>query len=188
MNPKLRAYLSAPEDVREAFDRRVKRAIDREQEIDRWAEQELADDPIAQRVARERRQVAAVLELDPPTQKVDARWDETWGRRARRPKTSKFAVYNRDTDPLFSIDLREAWAELTGEDVPRFGRVRCPNPDHDDRHPDCDVTPEVFNCLVCEAGGSIIDLGAYLYGIEPRGSGFFQIRDRLLATLGMEAA
>jgi len=38
-------------------------------------------------------------------------------------------------------------------------------------------------------GGSAIDLAAHLYGLEPRGAGFFEIRRRLaLDLLGREEA
>lgn len=187
----LRSYLNAPEAVRDAFDRKVKRAIDADLAAERWVEQELADDPVAQAVARRRRNdalIADALGLGADASSVDVRWDESWQRRAKAPQRVDGMVYNRDTDPLFTINLREAWETLTGEEVPGWGRVHCPNPDHDDRFPDCDVTTEVFNCLACEAGGSIIDLGAFLYGLTPRGGDFFRIRQRLLADLGMAEA
>lgn len=116
-----------------------------------------------------------------------ANWNEHWDRRAERarnPRAAKHAPYNRDTDPLLACDLREVWAELTDEEV--HGRqAPCPSPDHDDHFPSCRVWESGFKCYGCSAGGSIIDLGALLFGIEPRGAGFFQIRERLLADLGM---
>mgnify|MGYP000995828322 CR=1 FL=1 len=116
-----------------------------------------------------------------------ANWNEHWDRRAeaarRRPGNAPTA-YSRDTDPLFDLDLAEVWEQLTGE--PLRGTVgRCPSPDHEDRWPSCAVRSRLFFCNGCSASGSIIDLGALLYGIEPRGAGFFQIRNRLLADLGM---
>ena len=38
-------------------------------------------------------------------------------------------------------------------------------------------------CFAGCGGGSIIDLGALLYGIEPRGRGFTDIRKRLAKDL-----
>lgn len=115
-------------------------------------------------------------------------WDEHWDRRAgaaRRRPAGFHAVYDRDSDPLFALDLRcEVWEQLTGE--PIVGSVsRCPHPDHEDRWPSCAVRTRLWFCNGCSASGSIIDLGALLYGIEPRGSGFFRIRERLLADLGL---
>jgi hypothetical protein len=115
-------------------------------------------------------------------------WDEHWERRARsarrRPGIAP-SNYSRDADPLFDFDLREVWPELTGFDL-RGSATRCPNPDHDDRFASVAVHERLFNCHGCGAAGSIIDLGALLYGEQPRGAGFFRIRERLLADLGLD--
>lgn len=117
-------------------------------------------------------------------------WDDRWERRVRsvrrRPQNAP-VVYSRETDPLFDIDLRTAWTELTGFEL-RGSASPCPSPDHDDRFASCAVHARLFHCHGCKAGGSVIDLGALLYGLEPRGFGFFEIRKRLLAELGMEEA
>lgn len=117
-------------------------------------------------------------------------WDDRWDRRVRsirrRPANAP-AVYSRETDPLFDVDLRMAWPELTGFEL-RGSASPCASPEHDDRFASCAVHVRLFHCHACAAGGSIIDLGALLYGIEPRGSGFFEIRRRLLAELGIEEA
>ncbi len=194
----LRGYLNAPPVIREAFDRAQARAIERDlaeqRRLDEWAEAELADDPVAQAVARRRRNDRRIVEAidgavaaEPPTRVRGIRWDERWQRRAdvaRRLGTKAQALYDRETDPLMALDLREAWEQLTGEPI-SGGRSRCPHPDHEDRHPDCAVHARYFNCHACAAGGSIIDLGALLFGLTPRGVGFFEIRRRLLAELGM---
>ena len=119
-------------------------------------------------------------------------WTDDWQRRSDAAKAAKRAgydrkPYDRDTDPLLALDLRETWESLTGEAPNRAGRVRCPNPDHDDRRPDCSPRERDWRCFGCGANGSIIDLGALLYDLEPRGRGFFEIRNRLLAEPGMEA-
>lgn len=93
-----------------------------------------------------------------------------------------------DDDPLRAIPLPVVFEILTGR-VPRSGMVRCPLPDHDDWEPSCHVGDELFFCHGCRAGGSAIDLGAELYGIQPRGHGYFEIRRRLAGDLlGREAA
>ena len=191
----LAGYRNAPAEVRAAFDRAQQAAIERdlkrERESDAWVEAELADDPIAQDVA-ERRRIADVIDFPaatPPTKVRGIRWDAHWQRRAdaaRRCGTSPHSPYNRETDPLLALDLREVWTDLTGHDL-RGSVTRCPSLEHDDRFASCGVKARFFNCLGCPAGGSIIDLGALLYGLEPRGRDFFRIRERLLAELGMAA-
>jgi len=189
----LREYFNAPTHVQEAFDRQVKREVVEAAKLDQWIAEEVADDPIAQDVGRRRRNdalIADALGLEPEPQTVRVKWDAAWTRRARKPVpiNPKWEPYSRDSDPLLLIDLRDVWGKLTGTDPNRVGRGHCPNPEHDDRWPDCAVKESLFNCHACEAGGSIVDLGGYLYGLEPRGFGFHEIRRRLLADLSMEEA
>lgn len=172
-NPLIR-YLGAPEEVRSAFDRFLVRTIGQSLDDERALLDDVGDDPLFD---------ASRL---PST--VDVRWDARWDRRAaaaRRPVPPGQRRYSRETDPLLDLDLREVWEELTDERL--TGAVaRCPSPDHDDRWPSCTVRERLFFCNGCEANGSIIDLGRLLYGIEPRGAGFHELRGRLLAALGME--
>ena len=86
-------------------------------------------------------------------------------------------------DPIRAVPLPAAFEILTGEAVPRSGMVRCPSADHEDRTPSCHVEDEVFFCHGCCRGGSLIDLGALLWEIEPRGAGYREIRRRLEAEL-----
>jgi len=88
-----------------------------------------------------------------------------------------------DDHPVRAVGLRAAFAVLTGETVPRSGMVRCPSSDHEDRTPSCRVTSDVFHCFGCGRGGSIVDLASLLWGIEPRGAGYFEILERLEAEL-----
>lgn len=117
-------------------------------------------------------------------------WTGEWQRRSEARKrydaqpNGRPRPYDRTTDPLLDVELAEVWEELTGDPL-RGAAVRCPSPDHTDGLPSCMVHARLFHCHGCKASGSIIDLGALLYGIEPRGAGFFQIRNRLLADLGM---
>jgi hypothetical protein len=74
-------------------------------------------------------------------------------------------------------------AALTGLDV-GSGKIACPF--HDDRTPSLHVydSPEQgWHCYGCGRGGTIIDFGAALYRIEPRGRGYREIRERLAADL-----
>jgi hypothetical protein len=95
------------------------------------------------------------------------------------------AVALSDDDPLKSIEPRVYVEALTGEVVPANGMMRCPLPDHDDHTPSFQVLSSHWRCFGCNRGGSVIDFAAALYGIEPRGSGYVEIRRRLLADLGV---
>ncbi len=86
-------------------------------------------------------------------------------------------------NPVRAVPLAVAFEILLGETVPRAGLVRCPLPGHEDRTPSCRVGDELFHCFGCGRGGSIVDLAAELWEIEPRGAGYFEIRERLEAEL-----
>jgi len=73
---------------------------------------------------------------------------------------------------------------LTGRDLGRDGKVACPF--HEERTPSLhayDDPDRGWCCYGCGRGGSIIDFGAELYGVEPRGAGYHEIRRRLAAEL-----
>ena len=99
--------------------------------------------------------------------------------------TRPSAVALSTGDPLKQIPPVVYVEALTGEAVPANGRMNCPLPDHDDRTPSFQVLSSHWRCFGCNRGGSVIDLAAALYGIEPRGSGYYEIRRRLLADLGL---
>lgn len=87
-------------------------------------------------------------------------------------------------DVLLTIEPRVYVAALTGQEVSREGKVRCPL--HEDRTPSLHVYPEPergWYCYGCEHGGTIYDLAAALWRIEPRGEGFHELRRRLAAEL-----
>jgi hypothetical protein len=86
-------------------------------------------------------------------------------------------------DPLKNIEPRVYVEALTGETVPDNGMLSCPLPDHDDRTPSFQVLHSHWRCFGCNRGGGIIDLAAALYGIEPRGQRYWQLRDRILERL-----
>ncbi len=93
-------------------------------------------------------------------------------------------------DPLLTISPTVYVSALLGVEPGRDGKIACPF--HDDRSPSLHVydAPERgWRCYGCERGGSIIDLGAALYSIEPRGRGYHEIRRRLACDLlGSESA
>jgi CHC2 zinc finger/RepB DNA-primase from phage plasmid len=98
----------------------------------------------------------------------------------------------RGADPLDALDsipATEYVPTLLGLELSRDSKVRCPF--HDDGTPSlhCYDGDRGWCCFGCGKGGTIIDFGAALYGIEPRGRGFHDIRRRLSdELLGARAA
>jgi hypothetical protein len=88
-------------------------------------------------------------------------------------------------DPLKQIPASQYLPALTGEVVSSTGRTRCPSPHHPDEHPSAKCYGTRWVCFSCGAGGSIIDAASAIYAIEPTGSGYREIRRRLLADLGV---
>ncbi|HME03340.1 MAG TPA: CHC2 zinc finger domain-containing protein [Solirubrobacteraceae bacterium] len=92
-------------------------------------------------------------------------------------------------DALERIPATEYAPLLTGRELGRDGKMLCPF--HEERSPSLHCYPEPeqgWVCFGCELGGSIVDFGAVLYGIEPRGRGYYEIRERLTADLLGRAA
>jgi hypothetical protein len=101
------------------------------------------------------------------------------------PSTGSNRVDLDHGDPLKQIPASQYLPALTGEVVSSTGRTRCPSPHHPDEHPSAKCYGTRWVCFGCGAGGSIIDVAAAIYGIEPTGSGYWEIRRRLLADLGV---
>jgi hypothetical protein len=91
------------------------------------------------------------------------------------------------SDALATIPPTVYVEVLTGREVGADGKATCPfHAGGDERTPSLHAYPTPEAGWVCFAGcggGSIIDLGALLYGIEPRGRGFTDIRKRLAKDL-----
>jgi hypothetical protein len=88
-------------------------------------------------------------------------------------------------DPLKSIPAKLYLPAVAGVEVSSTGRCRCPMPDHRDEHPSAKAYGARWKCFSCGAEGTIIDLGAALYDLEPTGRGYHEIRSHLLADLGL---
>jgi hypothetical protein len=90
-------------------------------------------------------------------------------------------------DPLLAIPASEYVPALTGRPVGRDGKARCPwHSGGQERTPSLHAYSDAargWRCYACDAGGTIIDFGARLYGIAPRGRGFHDVRRRLAADL-----
>jgi CHC2 zinc finger len=89
-------------------------------------------------------------------------------------------------DPLRRIPATEYVPTLIGREPGWGGKVRCPfHSGGRERTPSLHVYPDDrgWCCFGCERGGSIIDFGAHLYGIGPRGGGYGEVRRRLASAL-----
>jgi hypothetical protein len=114
---------------------------------------------------------------------------------AERPPRRTVAAPTAHDDALLTIPPRAYVELLTGQEVGRDAKVNCPF--HRDNTPSLHVyerakTPGSvpgWKCYGCGRAGSVIDFAASLYGLEPRGRGYHEIRRRLAADLlGRKAA
>jgi hypothetical protein len=88
---------------------------------------------------------------------------------------------------LLAIPTADYVRVLGGCEPNRSGKVACPF--HDDRTPSLQVYEGgSFYCFGCRRGGTIYDFAAHLWGVEPRGAQFLQLRSRLTAQFGIQAA
>jgi hypothetical protein len=117
----------------------------------------------------ERFEASEVLRNVPELQidRVERRWKPAPGR-----------VWN--DDQLLNIEPTVYVTELVGRAPGRNHKISCPF--HEDRTPSLHVysTPERgWSCFSCGRGGSIYDLAAAMWGMNPRGREFLQIRELL---------
>lgn len=105
----------------------------------------------------------------------------------RVPRSRSASVQKLHDDVLMEISPSVYLPILTGQEIGRDGKVRCPfHADGQERTPSLHVWDDPVGgwfCFACQRGGTIIDLAAELYGIEPRGRGFHDIRERLAKDL-----
>lgn len=88
-------------------------------------------------------------------------------------------------DALLGLEPERYVSVLTGQRVGPSRKVRCPL--HDDRTASLHVYREPergWFCFGCRRGGSVYDLAAALWRIEPRGSGFVAVREGLRNRFG----
>jgi hypothetical protein len=89
-------------------------------------------------------------------------------------------------DALLGVAPERYVRALTGQDVGRSRKVHCPL--HEDSTPSLHVYRDArrgWFCFGCRRGGSVYDLAAALWHIEPRGSGFAALREGLREVLGL---
>lgn len=100
---------------------------------------------------------------------------------------------------LLAIPPAKYVERLTGSQVGRDGKATCPfHSGGNERTPSLHAYPtaeEGWTCFGCEPpggrgalGGDLFAFASLLWGIENRGRGFFELRDRLAAELLAEAA
>ena len=124
--------------------------------------------------------------------RVGRRWHKQWRPRLR-PITGgakQGAIRDRDTDVLRTIDPPVYVELLTGAAVPPSGTILCPLPGHDERTPSFkayDSPDRGWYCFGCNRGGSIIDLGTELWGLDARRD-FPELRRRIAERLLGRAA
>ena len=90
---------------------------------------------------------------------------------------------------LLAIPAAEYARVLTSRQPNNEGKIPCPF--HPDRHPSLQLYPDGgFYCFGsgCRRGGSIFDFAGHLWGIDPRGTAFLELRERLADLFGLTAA
>lgn len=122
-----------------------------------------------------------ILDYVPPKRHQPSGKGSTPAATSRKPSAVEFSI----GDPLKNIAPRTYIEALCGEVPDARGRMRCPLPGHDDTTPSCQVLATHWRCFGCQRGGSVIDFATHLWGIEPRGEGYIEIRRRLLGDFGI---
>jgi hypothetical protein len=87
-------------------------------------------------------------------------------------------------DVIFDLASATYIPMLLGVELRRDGKIGCPF--HDDSTPSLQTYTDPARgwvCFGCGMGGTAIDFGAHLYGITPRGRGYWEIRRRLAGQL-----
>ena len=110
--------------------------------------------------------------------------DSLQGAPGSRDRARRVWAVDRGADleaQLRAIPARDYIPALCGRTPDRTGKISCPF--HPDDTPSLHVYEHDWYCYGCSAGGSIVDFAARLWGIEPRGRGYLQLRDRLKDTL-----
>jgi hypothetical protein len=103
------------------------------------------------------------------------------------PPTPARSMRPAADDALRAVPATVYIPALTGRAVGLNGKVRCPfHARGEERTPSLHAYPDPdqgWFCWGCSRGGTIVDFGASLYEIEPRGRGYHDIRRRLAQDL-----
>lgn len=111
---------------------------------------------------------------------------------ARRPRLPHS---RSDRDPWAQLEAAEYYRAITGREPRRDGKVRCPNPAHEDRHPSAQLYSGAgagWYCFACQAGGGAVDMVAatrgYPTGRALRGEQFNECVAELRRIFGVPEA
>lgn len=90
------------------------------------------------------------------------------------------------TDPLYDVSAWVYFPAIVGREPDTRGWLRCPfHAAGEERTPSLQVhdhpMPAWWKCHACERGGTVYDLAAEAWGIEPRRDGFHELRERIAA-------
>lgn len=89
-------------------------------------------------------------------------------------------------DALLDVPATIYAPSLTGRQLGTDGKLQCPfHSGGGERTPSLHAYPDDrgWYCFGCEAGGTIIDFGARLYRLAPRGASYHELRRRLATDL-----
>jgi hypothetical protein len=108
---------------------------------------------------------------------------DTWRPAPRSARTGRTRIDRQ----LLAIPAVEYARVLTSLEPNGEGKILCPF--HDDRNPSLQLYPDGgFFCFgsSCRRGGSIFDFAAHLWGIDPRGTAFLELRERLAIEFALD--
>jgi len=94
----------------------------------------------------------------------------------RQPTTPAAEDWRRVTETIAAIPAETYLPMLDPDCEPDRGRVRCPLPDHEDRHPSASYKDSVWYCHRCGEGGGIFTAAAAITGLGERGDEFCELR------------
>jgi hypothetical protein len=133
----------------------------------------------------------AVEEADEYLALLDDVRNGTVGRYGREQDAKKAALalapgarWREVDERLRQIPTEEYAARLAGVEFVH-GRAQCPFHEGVNTYALGIIGGLNFNCFACGAGGTIYDFAAKLWGVEPRGDGFKQLRSRLAEVFGV---
>lgn len=111
--------------------------------------------------------------------------------RARSPRRQALIAHvpGHSSDPLQRIAPANYFAELTGLEPGRDGKVCCPLPTHADPGPSCHVyksPAKGWYCYGCGRGGDIYELAGELWHLRREGREFLELRAMLALRFGLQ--
>lgn len=160
-------FASAPESIQQTFMAQLGEQVKAETAFRKWLSEVEDDDPIPPEQPKTRLPRYPIV------------WNEHWSRRAKATAlVGEQLAGHADKEHFESISPKAYIPALTGV-AAEGARISCPLPDHEDRHPSCRVYESGWYCHSCNRGGDIFTLAGLVWDVDPRGSGFDEICQRL---------